>query len=163
MKSILGVFLICSIGFAQTETEPNSPSKNIGLLGYQFYDGELAMFPLGESLYLQTGIFQMRTMDLLVNEIPLLFKVPVAKDFHAFFGAKLKMIRNPGFSESAYGRRPERDFGASFEAGLQYDVNDRMMLELRYSAPVIKNKGFYPKVPNIDATQMLRIGTGFKF
>ncbi len=162
MKWFLGFFAVCSIGFCQVETDSSSVSKDIGLLGYQFYDGQLISIGLGRSVYLQTGNLQTRTLDLLVNEMPILFKKKVENDFTVFFGGKLNRVQNPAFSLLPQSN-PPIDYGASLETGIQYDVNSNMMLELRYSNPVIKNKGFYPTVPTIDASPMLRLGTGWKF
>ena len=162
MKWFFGFFLICSIGFCQTENDSTSVSQDIGVLGSQFYNGQLMAISMGKSAYLQTGLLQIKTNNAIVSEMPILFKTKVANDFQAFFGTKLKLVQNPLFSVLQQGN-PSMDYGASIEAGIQYDVNDKMMLELRYSIPVIKNKDFYPNVPNLNATPMLRLGTGFQF
>jgi hypothetical protein len=172
MVKTLLFFMIVSFGFAQTKSETESVqpvksdsisvSQDIGLLGYQFHSGQMAIIPISEGFYLQTGILELGHSDLQVVEMPIIFKKKIAKDFYAFFGAKLNAVTNLGIL--SLNRPPtSRDYGASLEMGIQYDVNDRMMLELRYSVPVIKNQGVYPSVPNINNTPYLRLGTGFKF
>ncbi|WP_026754151.1 hypothetical protein [Sediminibacter sp. Hel_I_10] len=162
MKWFISFFAVCSISFSQVEVDTTSASKTIGLLGYQFHNGQLGVTSLGKNTYLQTGILQIKTADALVTEMPILFKKQVANDFALFFGTKLNLVQNPLFSVLNQGN-PQQDYGASIEAGLQYDIKQNMMLELRYSVPLIKNKGFYPTVPTIDYSPMLRLGTGIKF
>jgi len=162
MKLLVGFFFVCSIGFGQSENDSIAASKTIGLLGYQFYNGQLGVFSIDSSVYLQTGILQTKSLGILVTEMPILAKKQITNNSTVFFGSKLNMVQNPLFSILNQGN-PQFDYGVSTEVGLQYDVNPNMMLEIRYSSPFLKNKGFYPDIPTIDTLPMFRLGTGIKF
>lgn len=162
------------IGFAQVEKESSFiPSKmnvsdsinqNIGLVGYQFYKGGFLNTKLLNNLNLQTGMLYMNTTNnVLVIDAPLLFNYKINNKFEAFFGSKLNLMIKDGLSTLQPLSSGAVGVGISGEFGVQYDVNDKVMLELRYSLPIIKQPVTDPSAINHYSGSLLRLGSRFKF
>ena len=169
------IFLFWSVFcFSQVEkqtnnnlTKPNtndSINNNIGVVGYQFYKGGFISTSLTNNWQLNTGFLYTNTIDnTLEVEIPILFKYNINNKFHAFFGSKLSMVKNNGLSTMQPLGITRNGFGVSAEFGLQYDVSDKLMLELRYSLPVIEQSANQPSSLNYGNGGLLKLGSSFKF
>ena len=169
------LFLCCSvIGFAQVEQESNlTPTKmtvsdsinqNIGLVGYQFYKGGFLSTKLSNNLNLQTGLLYMNTTNnVLVIDAPLLFNYKINNKFEAFFGSKLNLMIKDGISTLQPLGSGAKGIGVSGELGIRYDVSEKMMLELRYSLPIIEQPVSDPSAIDHYSGSLLRLGSRFKF
>lgn len=172
MFRIVFCFLFCNLSYGQTDsdividstiTEKVLKNDNIGLLGQQFQNGKFYDARISDSWRLQTGLFNFNSDNFMIVELPLLVKHDFNKNFRAFFGTKLEMVIDNGFSTLQPLTKGSRNFGASAEFGFQYDATDNLMFELRYSLPIINQPTVYPSTPNLGNGGLLRLGTGFKF
>ena len=171
------LFLCCSFsGFAQVEQGSNfSQSKmNVndsiqiqqddGLLGYQFYHGSFFNSSLTNNLKLQTGfLYTNTTNNILVIDVPILLRYKINNKFQAFFGSKLNVSVKDGLSTFQPLEIGSKGIGVSGEFGLQYDVNDNLMLEMRYSSPILKQSVNDPSTINYYSGSLFKLGSRFKF
>ncbi|RYH73436.1 hypothetical protein EVU94_09590 [Flavobacteriaceae bacterium 144Ye] len=173
MKSILFVFLIITACcFSQTEenksltivntTFTDSLQKPIGLIGYQFYNGGFITNRLSKNVNLELGLLYTNIDNYKIIEVPILIKHNFNKNFRVFFGSKLNMEINNGFSTLQPLNNTSNGMNMSLETGLQYDVNNSIMLEARYSLPVFQKNSTKPSIIYYN-TSMFKFGSNFKF
>ena len=169
------LFLCCSfLGFAQVEQGSNfsqlkmSVNDSIqlkdGLVGYQFYEGSFFNSSLTNNLKLQTGfLYTNTTNNVLVLDAPILLRYKINNKFQAIFGSKVNVRIKDGLSTFQPLEIGSRGLGVSGEFGLQYDVNDKLMLEMRYSLPIIKQSVNDPSTIDYYSGSLFKLGSRFKF
>ncbi len=169
------IFLCCGfLGFAQVENASNFSQKKLNvndnmaqaddIVGYQFYKGAFLNSNLTNNLKLQTGFLYTNTNDnLLIIDAPILLKYKIRTKFEAFFGSKLNLNIKDELSTMQPLGMATKGFGASGEFGLHYDVNAKMMLEFRYSLPIIEQTVSDPSTLNHYSGSLFRLGSRFKF
>jgi len=170
LKSFL-IFLFSVSVFSQTESSvviDSSPkskpvSETTGMIGYHFYEGGFMSASLSNTTQLHYGILNTNVENYQIVEIPLLFKQNLGSKFKAFFGAKLNIVSDTGFRTLELPDAGSSNMGVSLEMGLQYDVNDNFMLEMRYSLPVKQSNGLYPSQMDYNNFGLFRLGSMFKF
>lgn len=169
------LFLCCSfLGFAQVEQGSNfsqlkmsitdSIQQDDGLLGYQFYKGSFLNSSLTDNLKLQTGfLYTNTTNNVLVIDVPILIRYKINNKFQAFFGSKLNVSVKDGLSTFLPLEAGSTGIGVSGEFGLQYDVNDNLILEMRYSSPILEQSVNDPSTINYYSSSLFKLGSRFKF
>lgn len=146
-----------------TMTEQFLEKKNLGTVGYHSYYGQFYDLKLSNSFNLQTGLFRTNSDNFVIVELPILIKHDFGNNFRAFFGSKMQMVVDPGFSTLQPLSTGSKSFSASTELGFQYDFSHKMMIELRYSLPIIEQSILYPSIPSFGTGGQLFLGTDFKF
>lgn len=172
MSKLILFLLMSSFMFGQTEneraidssmTEPVLVKDNIGVLGYQFQHGKFYNIRISDAWRLQTGLFNTNSDNFKIVELPFLVKHDFTKNFRGFFGSKAQIVIDNGFSTLQPLSTGSKSFGASAEFGLQYDVSEKVMIEFRYSLPIMEQSILYPSTPNLGSGGMFYLGSGFKF
>ena len=170
IKIILSLLISVSV-FSQTEspvaTDGSPKSKPIsettGMLGYHFYEGGFMNARLSNTTQFQYGVLNVNVENFQIVEVPFIFKQNLGNKFKAFFGAKVNLVSDTGFRTLQLSDNQGSEMGVSLEMGLQYDVNDNFMLEMRYSLPVKQSSSLYPSQMDYNNFSLFRVGSMFKF
>jgi opacity protein-like surface antigen len=171
MIKLIACLLFSLSVFGQTENttfinktkNKDSVSEIIHLLGYQFYEGGFTSTKISNKLHLEFGLLHTNIDAYKIIEIPILLKQDFGNKFHAFFGSKFNVVINNGLSTLQFPDQASSNFGVSLELGLQYDVNQNFMLEMRYSLPINAQQSNYPSIMDFNSSGLFRLGSGYKF
>lgn len=127
-------------------------------LGYQFFEGGLVSLSLNHQSTMQVGVLNEQTALYRNVTVPLRLRHKLAKNLYLFYGARFDNTN--GIEGSGNLINSHQMF---FDLGLQYDVSNRLMLELGASFMLTNpNKSYRYQLDN-SAKSLLKLGAGYKF
>lgn len=170
IKTIL-IFLVSVSVFGQTEYKTfekslsgETPlSTTTSIVGYKFWDGGSMSARLSNTTQFHYGIVHTNVDNFKILEVPLLIKQRLGTNFHSVLGAKINTSISGGFTTLQLPEYSAPYLGSTLELGLQYDVKENFMLEMRFSLPINQNNSVYPSIMDYNNTSLFKLGSEFRF
>ena len=129
-----------------------------GYVGIELYGAFFADTELDARWRFENEILYSYTDDYHFVEIPLHVKYSFVKRTFVLLGPKLDMIVNN--DDQIY---DFNNFGVSMELGIQYEITQRIISEIRYSKGLMKQINDFGLDIYDGRRNTLRLGLGFRF